>query len=144
MRRSVSRLPVLAAACLVLAPLAATAQEVVLRATLSGPEVSGDPDGRGEAILTIDRATGRIQARVTHSNIAQPTALHVRKGAVGIEGNIVASFTIESNRGGTLVATGTARSDKTLEEILAKPEEHYVVVLNEEYVVGALRGPLRK
>ncbi len=144
MRRNVNGLPVLAAACIVLAPLASFGQEVVLRASLSGPEVSGDPDGRGEATLTIDPATGRIEARVTHSNIAQPTAIHIRKGAVGLDGNIVASFTIESNQGGTLVGTGTARSQKTLEQILAEPEEHYLVVLNDEYVVGALRGALRK
>lgn len=144
MRRRVNGLPVLAAACMMVAPLVASGEEVVLRASLSGPAVSGDPDGRGEATLTIDRATGRIDARVTHSNIAQPTAIHVRKGAVGIDGNIVATFTIDSNRGGTLVGTGSARSMETLEQILAAPEEHYVVVLNDEHVVGALRGPLRK
>ncbi|HEX6995244.1 MAG TPA: CHRD domain-containing protein [Gammaproteobacteria bacterium] len=144
MRRNVNGLPVLAAACLVLAPLVASGEDIVLKASLSGPEASGDPDGRGEATLTIDRATGRIEARVTHSNIARPTAIHVRRGALGVDGNIVATFTIDSNRGNTLVGTGSARSEETLEQILAAPEEHYVVVLNDEFVVGALRGPLHK
>jgi len=125
-----------------LAPLAVPAQEKTFDVSLSGSEVSGDPDGRGEATLNIDPETGRIEARVSYSNIAEPTSIHLRRGASGTEGGIVATFAIESNEAGTLTAWGTARSQKTLEQILASPQDYYLVVFNDEHVVGALRGAL--
>lgn len=143
MQTNLGRLPVVAAAwALALAPLVAQAQETSFDVSLSGSEVSGDPDGRGQATVTIDRETGEIEVRVTYSNIAEPTSIHLRQGALGTQGGIVGTFSIESTGQGTLEARGTARSQATLEQILASPEEFYLVVFNDEHVVGALRGPL--
>lgn len=144
MQTNLGRLSVVAAWALLLAPLAVSAQEKAFDVSLSGSEVSGDPDGRGEATLTIDPETGRIEARVSYSNIAEPTSIHVRQGARGTDGGIVATFAIERREAGALTAWGTARSQKTLEQILASPQDYYLVVFNDEHVVGALRGPLGK
>ena len=144
METNLGRLTVTAAAwALLLAPLVASAQEASFDVSLSGSEVSGDPDGSGEGTVTLDPETGEITARITYSNIAEPTSIHLRQGALGTQGNIVGTFLIESARGGTLEARGTVRSSTTVEQILASPEDFYLVVFNDEHVVGALRGPLR-
>lgn len=132
-----------AAWAVLVAPFPASANEATFRVSLSGPEVSGDPDGRGEATVTLDPETTEIDVQLTYSRIAEPTSIHIRRGATGSEGNIVASFFIENEGRGRLAATGTVRADH-VQQMLSSPEDYYLVVLNREHVVGALRGPLQK
>lgn len=138
-----SRLSVLAAAAVLLAPLVAVGQEATFQVSLSGPEVSGDPDGQAEGTVTVNPDTNQIDVRLTYSNIAEPTSIHIRDGALGTDGNIVATFNIEIEGQGMLVGRGSARPE-ALQPMVTSPERFYLVVLNEEHVVGALRGPLRR
>lgn len=138
-----SLLLILAAAGLVLVTQPGmSAEEAAFEASLAGSEVSGDPDGQGHATVTVS-PENEIDVRLEYSNIAEPTSIHIREGKMGRDGNIVATFAIESEGNGTLVAEGTAKPE-SLQGILTSPEEYYLVVLNSEHVVGALRGPLRK
>jgi len=134
---------VLAACAVLLTPLAASGEQATFRVTLSGPPASGDPDGRGEATVTLDAETNQVEVRLTYSNIAEPTALFIRRGATGLEGNIVLPVVIESRQGNTIVARRTSAMPNAVARILSAPEEHYLVVMNEEYPTNALRGPLR-
>jgi hypothetical protein len=134
-----------AAACtLLLAPLLASGEEATFEVSLSGPEASGDPDGQGEATVTMSSETNQVDVRLSYSNIAEPTAMYIRKGAVGSEGNVVMPIVIESDEAGTLVGRRSSAKPNIVETILASPEEYYLVVLNREHPVGALRGPLRE
>lgn len=132
-----------AAWAVLLTPVFASASQVTLRATLSGPEVSGDPDGRGEATITVNSETNQIEMQINYSNIAAPTAVHIRDGATGLDGGIAATFFIDSAGQGRLVATGSARPDH-LARIVSSPEQYYLVIFNDEHVVGALRGQLTR
>ncbi|HEX6995246.1 MAG TPA: CHRD domain-containing protein [Gammaproteobacteria bacterium] len=135
---------VVAACAVLLAPLAAAGEEATFHVTLSGPEASGDPDGRGEATVTLNAETNQVEVRLTYSNIAEPTAIFIRRGATGLEGNIAVPVVIESRQGNTIIGRRTSAMPNAVARILASPEEHYLVVMNEEYPVNALRGPLRK
>jgi hypothetical protein len=141
-----SRFPVLsAAACaLLFSPLFASGEEVTFEISLAAPEASGDPDGRGQATVTLNPETNRVDVRLSYSNIAEPTAVHLRKGETGLEGNVVVPIVIERDDGGTLVGNRTSAKPDIVEMILASPAEHYLVVRNGEHPVGALRGRLRE
>ena len=132
-----------ATACaLLLAPLVALGEEATFKVSLSGPEASGDPNGRGEATVTLNPETNEVGVRLTYSNIAEPTAMHIRVGPTGLVGNVIVPIVIESDDGGTLVGRRLSAKPGVVEMILASPEEHYLVVINDEYPVGALRGQL--
>lgn len=133
-----------AASALLLAPLVASAEEVTLEASLSGPEASGDPDGQGSAMLTLNPEANEVEVRLTYSNIAEPKAVHIRRGATGLEGNVVLPIVIESNEGGTLVGRRKSAKPGVVETIAASPEDYYLVVITDEHPVGALRGPLQE
>lgn len=132
-----------AAACAVLlAPLPASGEETAFEVSLSGPEVSGDPDGRGEATVTLNPETNHVDVQLSYSNIAEPTAMHIREGATGSKGNVILPIVIESDEEGSLTGSRTSAKPGVVERILASPAEHYLVVINREHPVGALRGPL--
>ena len=99
--------------------------------------------GGAEATVTLDAETNQVEVRLTYSNIAEPTALFIRRGATGLEGNIVLPVVIESRQGNTIVARRTSAMPNAVARILSAPEEHYFVVMNEEYPMNALLGPLR-
>ncbi len=124
-------------------PVAAeAAQEMTVRASLSGPPVSGSPNGRGEATVTLKPETNEVEVRITYSDIATPTRVHIRRGPTGVEGNIVVPIAIREADGGTLTGHREAPAPGVVARIARSPEQYYLVVINEEYPVGALRGPL--
>lgn len=142
-----SRPSVLAAAAtcaLLLAPPLASGEEVTLEVALSGSEASGDPDGQGQATLTMNPETNHVDVRLSYSNIAEPTMMHIREGATGTAGNVVLPIVIDSGEGGTLVGQRTSAMPDIVETILSSPTDYYLVVINREYPVGALRGQLRE
>ena len=134
-----------AAACAVLlAPFVASGEEVTFEVSLSGPEASGDPDGRGEGTVTLNPETNEVEVRLSYSNIAEPTTVLIRRGALGTEGNVVMPIVIDSDEQGTLEGQRRAAKPNVVETIAAAPAEHYLVVVNSEYPIGALRGQLQE
>jgi hypothetical protein len=130
---------------LMLAPsLALSAESVTVRATLSGPPVSGSPTGRGEATLTLNPETNEVELRLQYSNIASPTRVHIRQGPTGLEGNVVVPIIIQSDAGGTLTGHRQAAMPGIVARIARSPQEYYLVVINDDYPVGALRGQLNR
>jgi hypothetical protein len=133
-----------AACALLLSPLLASGEEATFEVALSGPEASGDPDGQGQATVVLNSETNAVDVRLRYSNIGTPTALYIRMGATGMEGNIALPVVIESDEEGMLVGRRESSKPKVVETILASPAEYHLVVVNEEYPVGALRGQLQE
>ena len=128
--------------CAVLSsPLAAFADDITFEVALSGPEL-GDPDGAATGTVTLNAASNQVSVQLRYTNIAAPAALFIRRGALGTEGNVVMPIVIESAAGGALEGHRASAKPNLVETILAQPDQYYLVVMNDEYPVGALRGPL--
>lgn len=133
-----------AAACaLLLAPLAVLADDAVFDVTLTGPKASGDPDGRGQARVMLKPETNEVEVELTYSNIAPPTMMQIRKGPTGRDGNVEVPLVVEQTGRGKAVARRKSAAPGIVERIARSPGEYYLVVITEEYPVGALRGPLQ-
>jgi hypothetical protein len=99
---------------------------------------SGDPNGSGEAHLTLNKATRKVCATVTWRNIAQPDAAHIHRAS---DGSIVVDLT-GSVTGGSHCRTGVAK--KTIAKILRHPGKFYFNVHNSTYPAGAIQGTLHR
>lgn len=126
----------------VCAPLSAFGAETTFTVSLAGPVASGDPDGLGEATVTLNPDSNEVSVRVNYSNIARPTAMYLRMGDSGPQGNIAVPIVIERSDAGTAAGSRISARANIVATILASPEQYYLVVVNEEYPVGALRGRL--
>ncbi len=123
-------------------PVSAFGAETTFRVNLAGPVASGDPDGLGEATVTLNPDSNEVSVRVNYSNIARPTAMHLRMGEGGAQGNIAVPIAIERSDAGTAAGSRISTRANIVATILASPDQYYLVVINEEYPVGALRGRL--
>jgi hypothetical protein len=125
--------------------------------TLSGAEeVSstgqlgvGDPDGTGEASLTLNQGQGEVCFAISVSNIDEPiTRAHIHRAPAGANGGIavplvepnVTPFTFTDGMASGCV---TASAD-VIAAIRKNPEEYYVNVHNVTFPAGAVRGQLSK
>jgi CHRD domain-containing protein len=99
---------------------------------------SGDPDGSGEARFTLNRARGRVCARVTWEHIARPDSAHIHRVS---DGGIVVDLG-GSVTGGAHCATGVPAG--TIARILRHPGRYYFNVHNATYPAGAIQGRLRR
>ncbi len=98
---------------------------------------SGDPDGSGEAHLTLNKARKRVCATITWEHIDSPDAAHIHRGS---DGSIVVDLT-GSVTGGSRCATGVSK--RTIGALQRHPGRYYVNVHNPTYPAGAIQGTLR-
>ena len=99
----------------------------------------GDPDGSGEAEVTLDMDDGEVCFEIEVEGIAEPTAAHIHQGAAGASGSPVVNFAVDQNG---LEGCVTGVDMAVLQAIEANPADYYVNVHNSEYPGGALRGQL--
>lgn len=101
----------------------------------------GDPDGSGEAEISISDEFGQVCWDLNNiRNIGPITAAHIHVGAAGTNGPPV--FTLRrANEGGYKGCTDG--SEWTQNRIEDNPEMFYVNVHTAEYPNGAIRGQLR-
>jgi hypothetical protein len=107
------------------------------------PVYSGDPDGTGTALITINRGLGTVCWETSVANITLPaTASHIHKAEVGVRGPIVISL---SPPGTTGHATGCASDiDRDLlRDILQNPASYYVNVHTSDYPASAIRAQMQ-
>jgi hypothetical protein len=106
------------------------------------PVWSGDPDGVGEALLTINAGQREVCWDVSVTRIALPaTASHIHEGPAGVRGPIVIPLSSPDATGhATGCATGLDR--ELLQRILAEPASFYVNVHTSEFPAGAIRSQL--
>jgi CHRD domain len=132
--------PVLAGAALLFTAGAALAATQTFTAVLSGAnEVSGGTAGlTGTATLTVNTTTGVVCARVT-SNVTGAVAMHIHKGASGVNGAVVVPLDVKSINGASICKTATPALAAA---IAADAAGYYVNIHTPTAPGGALRGQL--
>lgn len=112
-------------------------------ATLTGEaEVPGpgDPDGSGQARVTVNRGTGNICYVISVSGIAPARMAHIHEAPEGESGPVVQGLAAPTSGR----SSGCVNNKELAVEILRNPEDYYVNVHNGEYPAGAVRGQLGK
>jgi hypothetical protein len=115
-----------------------------LGAALTGAaEVNGgDPDGSGQALVTLNQGQREVCFEIQVSNIETPTRAHIHRGVAGENGPIVVAFFDFVVPDGL---TGCVEADKSLiKDIRNNPADYYVNVHNAAFPGGAVRGQLEK
>ena len=121
----------------------ASAQTVVLRATLTGAEAGpgpGDPDGWGVAQVMIDDRTNRVCTLIWVRDIAPATGAHIHFGAAGETGGHAIDVVPPASR---YSYTCTTASESIVQQLIAGPSGFYVNIHNAEFHDGAIRGQLQ-
>ena len=106
------------------------------------PVWSGDADGTGEALLTINAGKGEVCWVITVANITLPaTAAHIHQAAPGVRGAIVVGLSAPDATGKSTGCTSGVSRD-LLQQILETPDAFYANVHTSDYPAGAVRGQL--
>lgn len=107
------------------------------------PVWAGDPDGTGEALITVNLGQNEVCWETAASNIALPaTAAHIHRAVTGVRGPIVIPLS-PPGTDGTATGCTTVADRALLEDILNTPEEFYVNVHTSDFPAGAVRGQLK-
>jgi CHRD domain len=144
--RSMRRLTLLAALVLAVLLIAAipvwATPRANLEASLTGQKEvpgPGDPNGRGEADVTVYKEKVCYELEV--ERIKPATAAHIHQGAPGVAGDIVVELKAPTD--------GSSEGCKAISKQLSKnlrehPWRYYVNVHNDPYPDGAIRGQLHR
>jgi hypothetical protein len=113
-------------------------------AEVPGP---GDPNGRGEAFVTIKTKKRKVCFQLSWRRIADPTAAHIHKGERGDAGRVKVLL-FEDDEGlpspGSVDGCVKNQKRKLLRRIKRNPNRFYVNVHNDPFPDGAIRGQLRR
>jgi hypothetical protein len=132
--------PALAAGALILSSGAAFAAPQTFTVVLAGSnEVGGGGSGlTGNATVTVDPSTGQVCAKVT-SNVTGAVAMHIHKGATGVNGAIVVPLDVKSINGASICKTATPALAAA---IAANAAGYYLNIHTPANPAGAERGQL--
>lgn len=122
------------------AALAAKTQTVSMNGRSEIPR--GDPDGRGTARITLDRARGRVCFSIRLTKVGTVAAGHIHKGARGKAGPVVVTLFGKPTKQPKGCARGVSKS--LIRDIERNPARYYVNVHNKRYPGGAVRGQLHR
>jgi CHRD domain-containing protein len=128
----------------------AAGSRVELRAHLTGKAQvePGDPDGKGDATVTLDGRKGKVCFTLGWSGIDPPMAAHIHAGRKGRNGDVVVGlFKSDQPLPGTVqgIIGCVSGVDATLiGKIAHNPGAYYVNVHNTPYPNGAIRGQLHR
>ena len=132
---------------LLLAPVAAMAETVVLTATLSGANElgpngngAGAPNGNGAFRAEINSETGDLCYTLYAEKTAAPTMAHIHTGAAGVNGAPVITMDVTGKGNDKCMPV---EPDK-LKAILTNPAGFYVNIHTADFPGGAVRGQLAK
>lgn len=141
--RKLSALAVLLTALGTTMGTAGAASAKTLRASMDGRQEvpKGDPDGRGSAVITTDRARGRVCFRITMTKVGTVAAGHIHKGARGKAGGVVVSLFAKPTGRPSGCAKGVSKA--LIRDLERNPSRYYVNVHNARHPGGAVRGQLR-
>lgn len=101
----------------------------------------GDPDGSGNALITLNQGQGEVCFELEVADIALPaTGAHIHRAPAGSPGPIVVPLAPPGADG---TSSGCVDADPALiKEIRQSPEAFYVNVHTTEHPPGAVRGQL--
>jgi hypothetical protein len=130
------------AAPVALAPVAASAETVILTANLSGAsEVGGGaPGGNGALRAEVNSETGDFCYTLYAEKTSAPTMAHVHTGAAGTNGAPVITIDVTGKGSDMCIAI----EPEKLKPILANPAGYYVNIHTADFPAGAIRGQLTK
>lgn len=113
-----------------------------LKAELNGEnEVGdGDPDGTGEAAVTLNLGQGKVCYELSVENIAEATAAHIHNAPAGQNGSVV--IPLDAPSSGSSKGCVEDVSKEVIQGILKDPADYYVNVHNADFPEGAIRGQL--
>jgi hypothetical protein len=140
MNRCTNPLFYLLSLCLLLLPLAASAQSETYRARLSPmpttPQTKNEITGEGEVILTLNGNTLTVQGQYSGmSSVA--TGAHLHNGPPAQPGPVVHTLTVNSATAGEISAT----LELTAEQLAAlRANSLYIQVHSQNNPPGELRG----
>jgi CHRD domain len=134
--------PALASSAILMSPEAAFAVPRPFAASLSGSnEVPpGIASLTGRATFTIDVATGQVCSQVT-TNVSGAVAMHIHKGARGVNGPIVVHLNIRSINAARVCVSATVA---VASAVAANPAGHYLNIHTPAAPGGAVRGQLAR
>jgi hypothetical protein len=109
-------------------------------AEVPGP---GDPDGEGEASLTLNPGTGEVCWELHVTDIVLPASgAHIHVGTASVSGPVVVGLAPPDATGHS---SGCTTADRELIlAIIQNPDNYYVNVHSSEYPAGAVRGQLSR
>jgi hypothetical protein len=117
---------------------ASTADAAAPVTRMADLKASGDADGSGHAMFTLNKAKKRVCADVTWAAIAKPNAAHIHKVS---DGSIFIDLS-GSVTGGKKCTTGVSKNK--IQKLIDRPGRYYFNVHNGPYPAGAIQGTLRK
>ncbi|GAA2134467.1 CHRD domain-containing protein [Nocardioides bigeumensis] len=117
---------------------ASTADAAAPVTRMADLKASGDADGSGHAMFTLNKAKKRVCADVTWAGIAKPNAAHIHKVS---DGSIFIDLS-GSVTGGKKCTTGVSKNK--IQKLIDRPGRYYFNVHNGPYPAGAIQGTLRK
>jgi hypothetical protein len=135
------------AASLVLGGCALADDQVFDRyaAFLAGGQITealrGDRNGFGNSDFRLTLGSRKLCYLVETDDIAEPTAIHIHRGAYGTTGPIV--LTLKPRHDGESRGCASMPQDM-IAEFKVQPADFYVDIHNVEYPEGALRGQLEQ
>ena len=107
------------------------------------PQYVGDPDGRGEALITIDLGRRVVCWKLKVVRVLLPgTAAHIHLAPVGVRGPIAIGLSAP-NASGNAVGCKEDQDPVVLQHILDEPAAFYVNVHTTDYPAGAVRGQFK-
>lgn len=130
------------AAPLALAPIAASAETVILTANLSGANETGGgaPNGNGALRAEVNSETGDFCYTLYAEKTSAPTMAHVHTGAAGTNGAPLITIDVTGKGSDMCIAI----EPEKLKPVLANPAGYYVNIHTADFPAGAIRGQLTK
>ncbi len=107
----------------------------------------GDPDGIGQALITIDDETNTLCLAMQYANIDGTTSgLHIHFAPTTAPGPIVVPFTTPTQSGaGALYECVVVENEALLDNIAANPQQYYINLHTQPgFGPGAIRGQLQR
>lgn len=101
----------------------------------------GDPDGAGQATITINGTTGLVCVNITTTNITGIILMHIHTGAAGVAGPVLVDFN-ETAGTNTAVNKCVSTTPAIAASIVANPAGFYLNAHTVAFPAGAIRGQL--
>ena len=114
-----------------------------LSTTAAGVQITGDPDGIGTALITLNAGLRQVCWSLTAENLQSPaTVSHIHRGPDGVAGPIVLGRTAPG-ADGTSSGCASDVDRELIVEILSNAREFYVNVHTVNHPPGAIRAQLK-
>lgn len=147
MRKPLVLLAASVAAVAITAPALSASKTVTLTSKLTGAKEvpgPGDSNGRGKAVVRLNKAKGTVCYVLTFKRIADAAAAHIHVGAAGVAGDVVVPLFGETVTRDRVKRCVQDVDPDLIAAIIASPKAYYVNVHNADFPGGAIRGQLRK